>query len=181
MCLTWTPPAAGRAPRAVRTWRNPIRPDALTRRHAPGRGGRHAPAGGRGRHPDSMGAGAAEGISAAHRSHACALANRHHGRTGGGGGRKGGSAQAGTQRRDDRKPERRRRAFLSTIALPTGPMSGHNLRFSLPEVSERFSARLQIVGSSGDAWASGPCFSIAVSSATSPSRNAKRSRNKSTD
>ena len=37
-------------------------------------------------------------------------------------------------------------AFLSAIALPTGPMSGHNLRFSLPEVSERFSARLQIVG-----------------------------------
>lgn len=37
-------------------------------------------------------------------------------------------------------------AFLSAIELPTGPMSGHNLRFSLPEASERFSARLLIVG-----------------------------------
>ena len=37
-------------------------------------------------------------------------------------------------------------AFLSTIALPTGPMSGHKLGFSLPDVSERFSVRLQVVG-----------------------------------
>ena len=92
------------------------RQGALARRHAPGRGDRSAHHLARSRRAGGRDGTAIRWELALPREfrqrigrRACALANRHHGRTGGGGGRRGGSAQAGTQRRDDRKPERRRR------------------------------------------------------------------------